>query len=163
MANPNENRINTTITAGDLTSIDTGFTGINTSLDTYAQALTEEERAQLFSLAEENKVFASDALEQGLLLSPQFPPMLQAVVTNMQTDSTLHDQLEKIMETQVLPLMMKVKDTMRLAAHEKYVAALTVYKMIETGAGMGMPGFQAAFDILKGRFAGQGGRPAGTP
>lgn len=161
MANPNENRIDTTIAAADLTSINAGFTQVNAGLDPYAQALTDDERESLFSLGEGNEAFCDDALEQGQLLTAQLPPMIQTVVINLATDTTLHQQLDKMEDTQINPVMMKVKDTKRLVAHERYVAALAIYKMIETGAGMGMPGFQAAFDILKVRFAGQGGRPPG--
>jgi len=64
MANPNENRINITIAPADVLTIDTSFTGINTALDPYTQALTEDERESLFSVAEENEVFADDALQQ---------------------------------------------------------------------------------------------------
>jgi len=61
----------------------------------------------------------------------------------------------------VKPLQMKIKDTKRLADHERYAAALAIYKMINMGAALGLPGFQAALDILKVRFSGQRGREAG--
>jgi len=162
MANPNENRIDTTITAIDLGNINMGFAQVNTGLDPYAQTLTDDERSSLSSIAEENETFSDDALEQGQLLVAQFPPMLQTVVNNMVNDTTLHGQLNTIEDTQLLPLVQKVKDTKRLAAHERYTAAIAIYKYIETGAALGLPGFQAAYDILKVRFAGQG-RQAGTP
>ena len=161
MANPNENRINITITPVDVTAIDNGFTGINTALDAYTQALTEQERESLFSVAEENEVFSDDALQQGQVLSAQLPPLVQTIVNNLKRDSDLHVQLDKIMNTQLLPLLLRVKDTRRLVSHERYVQALAVYSMIEAGAKMGLPGFQAAYDILKVRFASQG-RPAGS-
>jgi len=72
-------------------------------------------------------------------------------------DTTLHGQLDVIEDTQIAPLVQRVKDTKRLVAHERYTAAVAIYKMIETGAAIGLPGFQAAYDILKVRFAGQGG------
>jgi len=159
MANPNENRINTTIAAADVTAIDNGFTSIGAALDAYTQALTEQERESLFSVAEENEVFSDDALQQGEVLSAQLPPMVQTIVNNLKRDTDLHVQLDKIMNTQLLPLLLRVKDTKRLVSHERYVQGLAVYSMIEAGAKMGLPGFQAAYDILKVRFAGQG-RPA---
>jgi acetyl/propionyl-CoA carboxylase alpha subunit len=163
MANPNENRINITIAPADVTAIDAGFTGIGTALNSYTQALTEDEREKLFSVAEENEIFADDALEQGQLLSAQLPPMVATIVTNLATDTTLHEQLDSIEDTQLKPLMMRVSDTKRLVAHERYVAALAIYAMIEAGAKMAMPGFQAAYDILKVRFAGQGRQPEPQP
>jgi len=161
MANPNENRINTVIAPADVTTIDTGFTGINTALDATAQTLTEDERNSLFSVAEENEVFADDALQQGQLLMPNLPNVVQTIVSNLKIDTDLHVQLEKIMNTQVLPLLLRVKDTKRLVSHERYVQALAIYGIIEAGAKIGLPGYQAAYDILKVRFASQGGRAAG--
>jgi hypothetical protein len=162
MANPNENRIDTVIAPLDLTNINNGFTQINTGLNPYAQQLTEEERTSLFSIAEENEVFADDALQQGQLLLAQFPPTLQAVVNNMVDDTTLHGQLTTIENTQLAPLAQRVSDTRRLAAHERYTAAIAIYKYIEAGAALALPGFQAAYDILKVRFARQG-NPQPTP
>lgn len=159
MANATENRINTVITDADVTAIGTGFTGINTKLDPYTVALTDDERSSLFSMAEENRVFAEAALEQGNLLFDSLPPAMQAIVTNMAKDLGLFKQLEKMENTQIKPLALSVADTKRLSAHEGYVGALALYKIIEAFAQMGIPGFQAAFDALKERFAGQGGRP----
>ena len=159
MANPNENRINTVISPVDLTNINTGFTQIGTALDPYTQVLTEDERSSLFSVAEENATFADDALEQGQLLNAQFPSALQTVVTNMVRDTDLHKQLDVIEDTRIAPLVQRVKDTKRLAAHERYSAAIAVYKYIEAGAALALPGFQAAYDILKVRFEGQGRPP----
>jgi len=48
--------------------------------------------------------------------------------------------------------------TKRLADHEAYTAALALYKIIEAMAELGIPGFQAAYDVLKVRFAAQGRR-----
>lgn len=163
MPNATENRINTTIAAGDETAINAGFTGINTKLAPYTQALTEDERSSLFSVAEENKIFAKDALEQGELLFASLPPAIQTIVTNLAKDLQLFDQLEKIEDTQIKPLTLSVADTKRLTAHEGYVGALALYKIIEAFAQMGIPGFQAAYDVLKGRFAGQGRQTDPTP
>jgi hypothetical protein len=163
MANPNENRINTVIAPADVTAIDNGFTGINTALDAYMETLTEDERSSLFSVAEENEVFADDALEQGLLLKPNLPNVVQSIVDNLKTDTDLHVQLDKIMNTQLLPTLQRVKDTKRLVSHERYVQALAIYGIIEAGAKIGLPGYQAAYDILKVRFAGQGRQPQPNP
>jgi hypothetical protein len=160
MANPNVNRINTIIAAGDLTIIDNTFSTLGATINPYTQALTDDERTKLFSVVEENESFADDALQQAQTLIAQFPPALQNVVSNLQNDTTLGDQFEKIMKTQVLPLWQRIMDSQRLTAHERYSQALAIYKYIETGAGLGMPGFQAAYDVLRVRFAKQrGGRP----
>ena len=57
-------------------------------------------------------------------------------------------------------LAQRVSDTKRLAAHEAYVEALAIYKIIQAFHEMGIEGFTAAYEELKERFEGQGGRPA---
>ncbi|MEI6488678.1 MAG: hypothetical protein WCP52_06935 [Bacteroidota bacterium] len=162
MANTTENRINTTITDAKMTAIETGFADINTAMNGSTVALTEDERKSLFSLDVANKEFAADCLAQGALLMAQLPPALQTIVSNLKNDLTLSNQCEKIENTLILPLMLRNADTKRIAAHEGYVGALALYKVIEAMAGMGIEGFQAAYDVLKKRFDGQGGRPT-TP
>lgn len=162
MANTTENRINTVIADLNVTAIGTGFTDINNALDGSTEALTDDERNSLFSLDVANKEFANDCLAQGILLNLQLPAALQTVVANLQNDLTLNAQCEAIENTQLSPLMLRVSDTKRLSAHEGYVGALALYKVIEAMAGMGIPGFQAAYDVLKSRFAGQGGKPSTT-
>ncbi len=159
MGNITENRTDASIAPADQTHIDNGFTEINLGLDATAKSLTEEERSSLFGMELENDSFAADALEQGLLLNASLAPAIQTAVANLGKDTTLWQQLDKVEKIQLLPLAQRVKDTKRLAAHERYVGALAIYKFIEAGAAAGLPGFQAAFDVLKVRFAAQG-RPA---
>jgi len=159
MANPSVNRINTSITPADTTAINNALNTALTTLATYTQALTEDERTSLFSLSEENLVFAQEALAQGQLLNAGFPAPIQSIVTNMSTDLNLFGQLNGLDEGNIAQLALRVKDTKRLTAHEAYSGALAVYKFIEAGASLGMQGYQAAFDALKVRFANQGGSP----
>lgn len=164
MSNPNENRINTTISAADLATINTAAASINTVLDGFAQNLTQDERDSMFGLGADNEEFADNALEQGQTLNAQMPPAMQLIITNMANDATLFDQLKKIEDTLINPLVQRIADTRRLASHEQYSAALAIYKFIEAGATLGLPGFQAAYDVLKVRFARQGGNaPQQTP
>ncbi|MEP7169857.1 MAG: hypothetical protein ABI855_10855 [Bacteroidota bacterium] len=160
MANPNVNRIDTTISAPDMTHITDGIAEANLGLEPYAKVLTEDEREDMFSLAVENEDFADAALEEGQLLNAELPPVVQTMVSRLGKDLGIFHQLDTVENTLMLPILLKVKDTKRLAAHEGYTGALAIYKMIEAGAAMGLPGFQAAYDRLKARFAGQGGRPA---
>lgn len=163
MANSTENRINTSIAAADVTAIEKGFTDIGTALDNYTQALTDDERASLFSLQDANLVFAADALAQGQTLMAKLPPAMQALVTNMVKDMALEAQLDTFAKNQLAQLTQRILDTKRLAAHESYVGALALYKVIEAMAATGIEGFQAAYDVLKVRFASQGGgKPLGT-
>ena len=162
MANPNLNRIDTVITPSDLKKITDGILQSLTTLDNYTKTLVEDERKSLFSLESANLVFAQDALAQAQLLMAGFPLPLQMVVTNMATDFTLRDQLDGLYTQAVAQLSQRIEDTRRLANHEAYTAALAIYKYIETGAALGLEGYEAAYEILKKRFEGQGGSKAQT-
>jgi hypothetical protein len=159
MANPQSNRIDTTVSVPDMTTMTTGFGSINTTLDNYAQALTEGERESLFSLKEENMVFAQDAMAQAQVLFNTFGPEIQAIFTRTQTDMGMVGNMDLLHKSYAIPLELRFKDTARLAKHEAYVGALALYRIIEAGAALGLPGYQAAYDILKVRFANQGGNP----
>ena len=93
MANPSVNRINTTISAADNTAINNALGTALTTLATYTQALTDEERTSLFSMSEENLVFVQEVQTQSALLNSGFPAALQNINTNMGTDLTLFNQL----------------------------------------------------------------------
>ena len=82
------------------------------------------------------------------------------MVSNLAVDLSLFGQLNETEIGALAQLVQRVKDTKRLCAHEAYVGALALYKVIEAMASLGVEGFQAAYDILKQRFAEQGGRPA---
>jgi hypothetical protein len=159
MANPQSNRIDTTVSAPDQTTITGGFTTINTTLDTYAQALTDDERESLFSLKEENLVFSQDVKAQAAILFGSFGPEVQAISNRLKTDLTMVDNMDLLHKSYAIPLELRIKDTGRLAKHEAYVGALAIYKIIEAGAALGLAGYQAAYDILKVRFAAQGVHP----
>jgi hypothetical protein len=159
MSNPQSNRTDVTVSALDMTAIAGGFTTVNTKLATYVQGLTENERESLFSLAEENLVFTNDVFAQATVLNASLPAAAQTILSNMSNDMTLGTQMNTIIETMVMPVMRSALDTKRLADHEAYTAALALYKIIEAMAELGIPGFQAAYDILKVRFANQG-RPS---
>ena len=68
----------------------------------------------------------------------------------------------KIKLSQILE---KINDTQLLAGSEAYTSALTVYKLFGSAADAGIPGTDTIYDLLKQRFAGQGGtgKPATDP
>jgi hypothetical protein len=101
--------------------------------------------------------FAQDALAQAQILFATFAPLVQAIFNRFKTDMTLVGQMDLLEEAYAAALLRRITDTGRLAKYEAWTAAIALYKVIEAGAEMGMPGYQAAYDILKARFAGQGG------
>lgn len=163
MANINTNIVNTTINAADLTSLNTGTASLLTLLQPYFVPLSDDERASLFSLKEENLVFAYLALQQAKNLGNLIPPALSTLVTNLENDLKFQQQLGELENDFILQLAQKTADTKRRAAHEAYVGGLAVYKIIEALASISVDGAQVAYDILKVRFANQGGAGATQP
>ena len=154
MVNPNVNRISVTMTAPDLATIQNSFSSIGTALDAYSYSLVPQERKDLIGTADRNMLFADDALKQAQSLIAEFPPPMQDMVSNLKTDSDFLVQLDKIIKTLALPLMQRLNDTRRMVVHERYAQALAIYKIIKTNAELGIPGFQASYDILKAYFKG---------
>ena len=163
MANITENIVNTTITPADETTIGTNTAALMTLLQPYLATLTDEQRASLFSLKEENLVFAYLALQQAQSLGNLLPPALSSLVANLGNDLELHNQLTDLENTFIKQVAQKVADTKRRAGHEAYVGGLAVYKIIEALSAVGVDGAKAAYDILKERFANQGGSGATQP
>ena len=157
MANINTNIVNTTISQADLTTLNTGSAAIMTLLQPYFVSLTDEERTSLFSLKEENLVFAYLALQQAKNLGNLIPPALSTLVANLENDLQYQQQLMEFENNFIKQLTQKVADSKRRAAHEAYVGGLAVYKIIEALASISVDGAQVGYDILKERFANQGG------
>lgn len=164
MANITDNRINTTLSTDQVSDFGTAITDANTALDGSTVGLIADERKTMFSLDVANKEFAQDCLAQGVALNALLPVGLQIMVGNLQKDLGLNAQLEQIENAQLAPLALRVSDTRRLTAHEAYAVALAIYKFIEAMATTGIEGYQAAYEVLKKRFEGQGGSaPAENP
>ena len=56
-----------------------------------------------------------------------------------------------------MQLLEKIEDTQLLAGSEAYVSGLAFYKLVSAAAEAGVPGADAVSDLLRARFAGQGG------
>ena len=161
MANLNVNRLNGTLPAAVETTVDTNLTNVLTAIDPYTTTLVEEERTALLSLQEENFVFAYQALGQAQRLSNLIPPAMATLVSDLQNDLGLHAMLRDIEDGVLSQIKNRIADSRRLAGHEGYLGALAVYKLIGAMASMGVEGADPAYQLLKERFANQGGRPGG--
>ena len=161
MANLNINRLNATIPAAVKAAVDTDLNDVLTAIDPFTTTLIEEERVSQFSLKEENFVFAYEALMQVEGLLNLVPPAMATLVTDFKNDLDLYTQLREIENGKLRQITNRVADSRRLAGHEAYLGALAVYKLIGAMAGMGVEGADPAYQILKERFANQGGRPGG--
>ena len=152
MANITENRINQTIAAADLATIQSAIATLNSNLS-FLQALTDEERAALFGLDVNNKVFVDETLDEMTNNGAILPAFIN--VSNLKQDIMLFEQLDSL-ESELLNLVARISDTKRLAGHEAYAMALTAYNMYNMANSAGIPGAKQSYDRLKARFAGQG-------
>ena len=74
---------------------------------------------------------------------------------------TLFAQLDEL-NTLVNQLGERINDTQLLAGSEAYVSALAAYRNFEAAASAGVSGADTIYDLLKSRFANQGGAATET-
>lgn len=160
MANITLNRLNTTIAPPDEAILQSSTAQTTLVLNNYTQSLTPEERAALFGLAVENLVFAYEAWEEANTNGSILPTYISAI--NLDNDLRLFRQMETI-ETVIENQLQRIKDTKRLAGHEAYAMALTIYKLYENAHLAGISGATASYNRLKQRFEQQGGGAPAQP
>jgi hypothetical protein len=154
MANISTNLLDVVLTPAEQVTIQTAITSIDTTLDPVEHTLTDEERASLLSLDVSNKVFAEEALEEAVNNGSMLPAAVNT--TFLKNDLELYDQLA-VIESQLENVLRKVKDAKRVAGHEAYAMALTVYTLYRSLAAVGVAGAQQSADRLGERFAQNGG------
>ncbi len=154
MANITANLLSTTINAADDAALGAAGGQLESILALYLVSLSEEERKSLFSLDVENKVFAEQALDEAQHNGSVLPTFIQP--TELEKDITFWTQLDN-MESRLLNLLQKIKDTKRRAGHEAYAMAVVIYGLYESAHVAGIPGATQSYNRLKERFAGQGG------
>ena len=148
MSNLNNNRINTTLTEEQISSVKTAIQSIHAQLPILT-GLTVEERINLPKINVANKAFTEDAINAISNNAEMLPSFLN--VTHMQNDLNLFTQLDELTGL-VRQLLEKLEDTQMLAGSESYVSALTGYKLFSAAAEAGVPGSDSIYDNLKARF-----------
>jgi len=161
MGNITENKLNTVISAADLTSINTSISGIKTKIPG-GGSLTDEQRGSMKSIDVENKVFVEDVITETNLNGAGIIPSY-VVVNNVVTDITFFEQLDTI-ESDLSTVLQRISDLKRIAGDEAYTAALVIYKLFESANNAGINTAKQSYEKLKLRFEnqGSGGRPAST-
>lgn len=160
MGNITENRLNSIISAADLTSITTSIGSIDTKIP--KGSLTDDQRGSLKAIDVDNKIFVEDVVtEMTVNGAGIIPPYV--VTANIQTDITLFDQLDTI-ESALNMLKQRVSDLKRICGDEAYTGALVGYKLFESASNAGMNVAKQSYEKLKERFNNQGGasRPTST-
>ena len=158
MANINVNRLSITMTAAQITAVKTAIQTIQTNMP-FLVGLTVEERSALPKINVSNKAFTEDAINSMV----NNPGLLPAYfnVAEMQKDMSLFTQLDE-MSIIVNQLSERISDTQLLAGSEAYVSALAAYRNFEAAANAGVSGADTIYDLLKSRFANQGGSSTET-
>jgi len=148
MSNLNNNRINTTLTAEQISGVKTAIQSIHSQLPMLT-GLTVEERVNLPKINVANKAFTEDAINAITNNAEMLPSFLK--IEHMQTDLKLFTQIDELTGL-VRQLLEKLEDTQMLAGSEAYVSALTGYKLFSAAAEAGIPGSDSIYDSLKERF-----------
>lgn len=155
MANITQNRIDHTIDATNLSTLNAAINTLHTTLS-FLVGLTDEERDSLSGLDVDNKVFVDEAFDE-ISNNPNNPAILPPFINSgyLKNDITLFEQLDSI-ESELKNLLTRISDTKRLAGHEAYAMSLTAYNLYAMASAAGIPGAKQSYDRLKVRFAGQG-------
>ena len=147
------NRLNTVMKDAEITAVKNSIKDIYGNMP-FLIGLTTDERVTLPKISENNKVFVGDSINALANNAPMLPLYLNVV--DIKNDLTLYEQLDEL-EMLALQLVEKIQDTRMLCGSEAYVSSLAAYRMFEAAALAGIPGADAIYDMLKQRFAGQGG------
>jgi len=155
MGNLTENRLNATIAATEIAAINATIASITTKLP--VASLDDSQRSAFKAMDVNNKIFTEDVLtELAVSGAGIVPPYINA--TFIGNDMALYEQMDGI-EAALQNLLQKVTDIKRIAGHEAYTAALSVYRMYDAANNAGIPGAKQGYDKLRERFLGSG-RPA---
>lgn len=153
MSNLTENKLNTILSAGDISVINAAIADIAGKLPT--ASLTEGQRDSLKGIDVDNKVFVEDVItEIGISGAGIIPPFINGSL--IQTDLTLFSQLDAL-ESSLANLLQNISDLKRIAADEAYSMSTAIYKMYEAANAAGIPGAKQSYDKLKIRYEKQGG------
>lgn len=156
MGNLTENKLNATLTAADLTAINTALSNVAAKLPVIS--LNDEQRSTLKAMDVNNKVFVQDAINAIANSSAGIvPPFISQA--NLQNDLSLYEQMDTL-EGALKNLMQRVSDIKRVTGDEAYTGALAAYKIFSSASSAGILNAKQPYEQLRSRFEGQGGRTA---
>jgi hypothetical protein len=126
---------------------------INKELSLIATTLTPSEKRTLPKITSGTAYFVEDSLSSAEQ-NPNFvPPFVD--VKGMEISLALFKQLQGIL-TPVQQVTDTMESTALSAGSEAYMAALSYYNTVKLAAKNGVPGAQAVYEKLKGRFVQSG-------
>lgn len=158
MSNMNENRINLTLEADDVTIINQCIATILSKLPANA-TLSADERISYNAIDVSNKVYVENVLQEATATGTG---IIAAYVSlpALANDVAIHNQMNT-MEAGLANVLQRVGDIKRISGHEAYKVSNRIYKNYQDAAEVGIDNAQSAYERLKVRFEGQGnpGRP----
>ncbi|MGB1207419.1 MAG: hypothetical protein ACPG5B_17355 [Chitinophagales bacterium] len=115
--------------------------------------LTAEERIAYSKMGDKTVAFVQKSLDYAQENPQLIPPYLN--VSEFDKDMELIRQLKRVLRP-LTSLNEAVDDTIMLAGHESYAAALTFYQSVKMAKAMNVAGTTTIYDDLKLRFPGRG-------
>jgi len=156
MSNLTENRINRILDETAMTNALAAITNLETELP--EGSLDDAQRESFRAINVQNKVFTEDVMvEMKNNGATILPPYLD--VNLLKNDFELFEQLDTL-ESRMVNAVRKIADLKRIAGHEAYSFALSVYKNYDAANQAGIPGAKESYERLSERFNGRGGRPS---
>lgn len=146
-----ENRISATLTEQEVEAVRSMIQQIDYSMP-FLKNLTPMDRHTLPKSADKTVSFLGKSLDHSQH-NPQFVPSFLDVY-EFDKDFNLSETLLSVARP-MRALLEKIEDTAMLASSEAYLAALLFYQSVKAAAKMNIPGAQAIYDDLKGRFPGK--------
>jgi hypothetical protein len=152
MSNLTENRINRILDETAMTNALAAISNLETELP--EGSLDDEQRQNFRAINVQNKVFTEDVMiEMENNGATILPPYLNVAL--LKNDFDLFEQLDTL-ESRMLNAVRKITDLKRIAGHEAYSFALSVYKSYDAANQAGIPGAKESYERLSERFNGQG-------
>lgn len=159
MSNLTDNNLNEVLDGATFSNITESINTLEAALP--AGSLDDNQREVYSAINVNNKVFAEDVLAEmqgsGVAI---LPPYLNAMF--LANDIQIFEQLD-VIESRLENATQKVRDLKRIAGHEAYTMALSVFKNFDSANQAGISGAKQSYEKLKSRFEGQGGRTPAPP
>ncbi|QQX75619.1 MULTISPECIES: hypothetical protein [Aequorivita] len=157
MANLSENRLNEVL---DPAVLSAAITGLDAFMEGLPEGvLNDDQRRRYTGMDVDNRVFVETVLDVMAGSGASVLPASFQLAT-LQVDYQLFEQVKAVL-ARVAQVQRKLEDLLRISAHEAFTYALAVYAIYETMSKAGSEDARAGFELMRERFAGQGGgRPA---
>ncbi|GAA0525294.1 hypothetical protein LX66_0333 [Chitinophaga japonensis] len=153
---PNDNLLSAAIEPAAMESIQQALSTIKTQLP-FLLKLSPDERRAYARMGDKTVPFVEKALGYATTNPQLIPPYLE--VAEFQKDMELVKALTEVMRP-LESLVEAIDDTMMVAGHEGYSAALVFYNSVKRAADAGVQGTQTIVNDLKQRFPGRSIRRA---